>query len=65
MRADDAVAGDGDVAGFDLARGEVEDADVFYDEVSRCVAARLLDDVGEAGFGEEFTHVASCRNAMR
>ena len=56
VRADDAVAGDGDVTGFDLARGEVEDTDVFYDEVGWRLTTRLLDDVGEFRLGELVPH---------
>src|SRR5882724_279280 len=55
-RADDAIAGDGDVAGRDLARREVENADRLDDQVRRDLAARLVDDVGEAGFGQRLSH---------
>ena len=54
--ADDAVAGDGDVAHANLARGEVENADFLDHEVGRRLAACLLDDVGELAFRKELTH---------
>ena len=54
--ADDAVARDGDVAHRHLARGEVENADRLDDQVGRALAAGLVDDVGDAGFGEGVPH---------
>src|SRR5215468_8951077 len=54
--ADDAVARNGDVAGDNLTRREVEDADALDHQVGGRLAARLVDDVGQSGLGERLSH---------
>ena len=54
--ADDAIARDRDVAHRHLAGGEVENTHRFDDQVGRGLAAGLVDDVGETGFGEGVSH---------
>ena len=50
--ADDRSPADRDVAHRHFTRGEVENADRLDDQVGRPLAAGLVDDVGETGFGE-------------
>ena len=56
VRADDAVAGDRDVANRHLARGEIVETDRLDHQVGRHGAARLVDDVGDAGWAQGLSH---------
>ena len=61
VRADDAVAGDGDVAHRHVARGQVEDADRLDHQIGRRLAARLVDDVGKTRYAEGLSHQEEIR----
>ena len=64
VRADDAVAGDGDVTHRHVARGQVEDADRLDHQIGRRLAARLIDDVGETRYAEGVSHQKEIRRPL-